>query len=62
MPLLDLLYISDATISFAEDRNDASMTIAHKSGIVDLATRLRELVGKGTTFRRGHDPWHARPH
>ena len=66
MPLLDLLYIYDATISFAEDRNDASMTIAHTSGIVDLATRLRELVDKGTTFRRcvvtthgyaGHIQW-----
>lgn len=52
MPILDLLYIYDATIDFAEERDDASMIIAHKGDIVALAKRLSEIVASGTGFRR----------
>jgi hypothetical protein len=61
MPLLDLLYIYDATIDFAEDRGDASLTIAHKGDIVALAKRLSELVDKGASFRRCVFTTHGTP-
>jgi len=52
MALLDLLYIYDATIDFADQRRDASFTIAHTGGLIDLVKRLRELVNNGVSFRR----------
>ena len=48
MKLLDLLYIYDATIDFAEDRDDASLTIAHTGNLVDLVNKLTGLVSEGT--------------
>jgi hypothetical protein len=61
MPNLDLLYIYDATIDFAEERDDASMTIAHKGDIVALAKILRDLVDKGNAFRRCVFTTHGAP-
>ncbi len=61
MKLLDLLYIYDATIDFAEDRDDASLTIAHTGNLVDLVNKLTGLVSEGTFFRRGVVTTHGYP-
>jgi len=61
MGVLDLLYIYDATIDFAENREDADYTIAHKGNLVQLVEKLRDLVAKGISFRRAVVTCHGQP-
>jgi len=61
MPFLDLLYIYDATIDWAEERSDADITIAHKGTFKELVEKLLGLVDNGFCFRRGVITTHGYP-
>jgi len=52
MPFLDMLYVYDANIDYAGDRDDADFTIGHKGPPHQLPPKLRRLVDEGYIFRR----------